>query len=213
MKYYAIRSPFKKIVTSWFECEKLVKGVSGTEFKSFHTMEEAQDFIHGATSSKTSKEDQQNVLDLPYIGTRVFVDGSFNAPAHLYGGSAIFIDDKPEPSVIQTIQFNGSNPDFLRSRNISGEIGATIRAINYAIKKNIKELTIIHDYEGIAKWANGLWRTDKTPIARAYNESIVNATQNHNLKLKFIWVKGHTGVKYNEQCDKLAKEACGIGLK
>lgn len=213
MKYYAIRNPFKKIVTTWPECQSLVKGVSGVEFKSFKTKNDAINFINSAIPSKTSKEDQQNVLDLPYIGTRVFIDGSFNAPAHLYGGSAIFLNDESEPSVMHTIQFHGNNPQFLKSQNIAGEIGATIRAIDYAINQKISALTIIHDYEGIAKWANGSWRTDKTPIARAYHTAITNAISQHQLKLKFVWVKGHTGVTYNELCDKLAKEACGIKPK
>lgn len=211
MKYYAIRTPFKKIVTEWFECEKLIKGVSGAEFKSFKSKPEAIKFIHEANKTKTSETNQQNVLNLPYAGIRAFVDGSFNAREHLYGGSVVFIDDASEPSITHTIKFNGENPQFLKSRNIAGEIGATIRAIEYAINHGIKELTIIHDYEGIAKWTDGSWRTNKTPIARHYNEFITHAKP--NIKLQFIWVKGHTGVKYNEVCDKLAKEACGIKTK
>ena len=208
MKYYAIRAPFKKIVTDWYECEKLIKGVSGTEFKSFKSMTEAQNFMHGTTTKKTSKQDQQNILDLPYIGVRAFVDGSFNTSLKLYGGSVVFIDNAKNTSVTKTLTFKDDKPQFLKSRNIAGEIGATILAIKYAIDNEITELTIIHDYEGIAKWTDGSWRTDKTPIARYYDDFITSTKS--KIKLKFIWVKGHTGVKYNELCDQLAKEACGI---
>ena len=45
--FYAIRKGREcdSIVDSWEECEKLVKGFKGAEFKGFATYDEAEDYL------------------------------------------------------------------------------------------------------------------------------------------------------------------------
>jgi viroplasmin and RNaseH domain-containing protein len=45
--FYAIRKGWQNmtIVTSWEECEPLVSGFSGSEFKGFVTYEEAEEYL------------------------------------------------------------------------------------------------------------------------------------------------------------------------
>ncbi len=39
-------------------------------------------------------------------------------------------------------------------------------------------------------------------------KEFINVTASHSCK--FVWIRGHNGDKYNEQCDKLANQACNL---
>ena len=45
--------------------------------------------------------------------------------------------------------------------NVAGEIKGSEAAMQYAVDHNIPEITIYHDYEGIAKWCTGAWKATK----------------------------------------------------
>jgi ribonuclease HI len=64
-KFYAIKAPDgNRIVTSWPECDSLVRGVKGVLYKSFATREEAENWINGVEPAVKP-------------GVRIYVDGSF----------------------------------------------------------------------------------------------------------------------------------------
>ena len=65
---------------------------------------------------------------------------------------------------------------------------------------------ICFDYEGIEKWCTGAWKANKTGTI-AYREFYQKACTQVNIR--FVKVKGHSGDKYNDLADKLAKEAVG----
>ena len=46
-------------------------------------------------------------------------------------------------------------------RNVSGEILGCLKAIQYAIDHHYEAICIYYDYEGIEKWATGLWKANK----------------------------------------------------
>ena len=62
-------------------------------------------------------------------------------------------------------------------------------------------------YQGIEKWCTGDWKTTKpgTTKYKEYYDSI-----KARLDVRFVKVKGHSGDKYNDRADKLAKTALGI---
>ena len=68
-------------------------------------------------------------------------------------------------------------------------------------------VTIYHDYEGVAKWATGEWKAKK-PGTNAYREFCAAAAK--HIRFRFVKVKGHSGDKYNDLADRLAKDALGI---
>ena len=92
-------------------------------------------------------------------------------------------------------------------RNVAGEIKGSEVAIKYAISKGIKAIKIYHDYEGIAKWCTGEWKANKegTIAYKKFYDSI-----KEKIHVEFVKVKGHSGDKYNDVADMLAKQAAGV---
>ena len=91
---------------------------------------------------------------------------------------------------------------FATMRNVAGEIYGAIAAMEYAINHNIKYLSIYYDYMGIAKWCTGEWNATKEGTI-AYKK-FYNKAKKH-VNITFCKVKGHSGDKYNDMADALAK--------
>ena len=79
--------------------------------------------------------------------------------------------------------------------------------MQYCLDHGIASIDIYYDYEGIEKWALGLWKTNKegTKAYKAFYDSIKK-----DLKVHFHKVKGHSGDMGNERADQLAKSAAGV---
>ena len=100
-----------------------------------------------------------------------------------------------------------NDPEMALMRNVAGEIYGSMAAMEYAIKNNVSMLTIFYDYMGISKWCTGEWKTNKagTIAYKKYYDKI-----KRKVNINFEKVKGHSGDKYNDLADSLAKEACGV---
>ena len=103
-----------------------------------------------------------------------------------------------------TSSSRGNDSELIEMRNVAGEIEGAMAAMNIALKRNIHILYLHYDYMGIEKWANGEWKANKVGTKKyaEYYNSIKD-----KLKVIFIKVKAHSGNKYNEEVDALAKEA------
>ena len=189
-KFYAIKSPEEsKIVMTWAECEKLTHGVKGVLFKSFATRAEAEAWISG--------------IEAPIPdGLRVFVDGSFTPDFPKSGWAFVVTENDKEIA-----RGSGITAFDAESRNIDGEVMASFQAMKW-LDAHDKCGVICHDYEGIARWAKGEWQA-KSNIAKRY----VAAAQPYLHRVKFEKVAAHTGVKWNELVDQLAKDAIAKSKK
>lgn len=99
-----------------------------------------------------------------------------------------------------------SHEELAEMRNVAGEIMGAAQAMKTAKALGLKELTIYHDYEGIAKWCTGEWKTKKewTKKYKAFYDEI-----SQDITVSFQKVEAHSGNQYNDIADKLAKEAVG----
>lgn len=192
MKYYAVRKGKKTgIYTTWEECKKQVHGYSGAEYKSFATEQEAENFINPKQIKSLNFSKINEII--------AYVDGSYID--NIYGSGVVLIKDN---EIIHTISQAGENVEMLSMWNVSGEIIASMLAIQYAVKNNYNKITIYYDYEGIEKWANHKWKAKKKGTI-AY-QNFIDKYRN-KIIIGFTKVKAHSNNEYNDMADKLAKES------
>lgn len=192
-KFYAVKKGRQTgIFLSWAECELQVKGFKGALYKSFKTKEEANDYLN----------EQKKSIDSD--GLIAYVDGSYNIKTKEYGYGCVLIH---EQSVLEQFYGKGHDENYVSMRNVAGEILGSEMAIRYAIEKEYQLICIYYDYEGIEKWATGLWKANKEQTQN-YVKTINDMKK--KIDIYFQKVLAHSGDYYNEVADGLAKKAVGI---
>lgn len=218
-KYYSVfkgKSGKPKIFTTWDECKAEVIGCKGAIYKSFKTMDEAKEFIDlnrknsgnkhiKKSNDKSNSDNYQNSLDESKEDELVvYVDGSFSVEKGNFSYGLLAIKDK---EVIYEDKGVGFDKRAVSLRNVSGEVLGAKKAVEYAIKNNYKSVTIVFDYQGIESWAIGTWKRNND-ITIEYHEFMKEKMK--QIDIRFKKVKGHSGEKYNDRVDFLAKSALGI---
>ena len=132
-----------------------------------------------------------------------YVDGSYNVATGEFSYGVVMFHNGQE----HTFSKSFADSELATMRNVAGEIKGAEAAMEYAYQNGMKSLTIYHDYEGIAKWPLRDWAANKEGT-KAYQDFYDNIKK--YVDIKFVKVKGHSGDKYNDLADKLAKEALGI---
>lgn len=207
-KYYAVKKgKITGVFDNWAECKASVDGYSGAAYKGFASLEEAQAYA-GIRSvgrarrpaGEQSRPGSAESRELPEPGTLLaYVDGSYEDSLKKYAFGCVFLLSDGR---IFTEYGNGNNEQFLRHRNVTGEVLGAMFAVQFAMVNNFSAIEILYDYEGIERWATGEWRS-RTELTQKY----VDAMQDwgKQISIRFTKVTAHTNVKYNELADKLAK--------
>ena len=197
-KFYAVKRGLKTgVFSTWEECSASVKGYSGAVYKSFKTRQEALGFLNGSACVEENESAEDN------NGVKIYVDGSYHAETEEFSYGMVVLDGGKEEKYSQKFQ----DKELASMRNVAGEIKGAEAAMQYALDHGLTEIAIYHDYEGIARWPLGEWKTNKEGT-RAYKEFYDRACR--QVKIRFVKVTGHSNDKYNDMADKLAKEALGI---
>lgn len=203
-KIYAVRKGLKTgLFQTWVECQKQVIGFSGAEYKSFKTLKEAKDYMEGALQQE---ETQIFLTDDSNPSTEIviaYVDGSYDVNTHQYGSGVVILWQGEK----KTFSFKGDTPELADMRNVAGEIVGAQKAMEFAIENKAKKIIIYYDYEGIEKWCTGAWRAKKEGTqmyVKAYKKMV------QEIQIEFVKVRAHTGDKYNEEADILAKAAIDL---
>ncbi len=188
-KVYAARFPDGKtrLFRDWPSCQAAVKGVSNVAFKGFPEERAARAWLENDPARHAAPESG---------ALRIYVDGSY-APSCKKAGWAWAAVAQGE----LVAEDKGVTLADAVSRNIDGELEAAARAMEWAETLG-RKATIVHDYTGIACWAQGLWQA-KGVQAKAYLERIRDIWTG----FAFEKVEGHSGDKWNDHVDALAKEA------
>ncbi|WP_426349644.1 viroplasmin family protein [Alloiococcus sp. CFN-8] len=211
-KYYAVfkgKSGGNKIYTSWDECKKEVIGFKGAVYKSFQSKNEAEEYLklhNGSPTLEGNETDKNASLEkneeaISDKGLCIYVDGSYNVLKEKYSyGMVAVINDE----IIYKDKGVGESVEAAALRNVSGEVMGAMRAVDFALNNDHEEVSIYFDYQGIESWALGTWKRNNQ-VTKNYHEYMQKIMK--KIKVKFVKVKGHSGDKYNDMADSLAKAA------
>lgn len=199
-KYYAVKEGLSRgIFRTWEECKASVNGYSGAVYKSFKTREEAEAYLGMGQTVETTENGVCKAEDC----VKIYVDGSYNNTTGEFSYGMVVLGENGE----ETYYCKFDDPLLAAMHNVAGEIKGAQAAMQYALDHKIPSITIYHDYEGIAKWCLGQWKTNKEGT-KAYKAFYDMASE--KVRISFVKVTGHSNDKYNDMADELAKKALGL---
>lgn len=212
--YYAVKVGRKPgIYQTWSDAEEQIKGFQNALYKGFSTLSEAETYMQSNYSvgdnsvndvdslNAKIKEEIEGIEDYQAIA---FVDGSYDSKNEIAGfGVIVFTKEIGKESFYRSFKAE-YKPEVAQERNIFAEIQGAQDAISYAIKLGKNEIKIYYDYQGIGAWATGEWKA-KSTCATEYVKFINKAKL--QIKLLFQKISAHTGIEFNEEADKLAKNS------
>lgn len=138
------------------------------------------------------------------MNIKIYTDGGCTGnPGPGGWGAVLLVEDKE-------IKLSGG---LNNTTNNQMELTAVIKALEYIGKEFSfnDELTIYTDSQyvknGITSWINNWekngWKTAAKKPVKNKEFWIVLRTLTNLAKIEWVWVKGHSGDKYNEMCDDL----------
>lgn len=197
-KYYAVKKGTQTgIFETWEECRRMVHGVAGAVYKSFASRQEAEQYLNGTPNEQMRQPDgteKENCLT-------AYVDGSFDKKIKRYSFGCVLI--APDGEIIRE-SGSGNDPKSLELRNVTGEMLGAMYAVRWAMKHQYPAVEICYDYAGIEQWATHGWQA-KNELTQKYAEYMNRCGE--QIAITFTKIAAHTGDRYNEEADRLAKEA------
>lgn len=203
---YAVRKgKTEGIFETWEECKAAVAGYPNAEYKGFATKEEALAYLAGERNGDsdifTNDISVFDSYELKENQVIAYVDGSFDEQIGKYSFGCIML--LPNGDIIRE-SGNGDNPESIALRNVTGEMLGAMFATKWSIKNGYSSIKLCYDYSGIEMWAVGKWKA-KNDLTKKYANFMKDCAK--KIEITFQKVAAHTGNKYNEEADKLAKSA------
>jgi ribonuclease HI len=211
-KYYAVRQGYRPgIYLSWDDCKVQVEGFAGAKYKGFATREEAEQFMNGNSPSPATRPrlPDQPAAEIPPGQVVIYADGACSG--------------NPGPGGYGTVVLEGKNrkelsAGFRKTTNNRMEMLGCIAGLETLTKPSV--VTIYSDSSYVvnavtkgwaAKWRSNGWqrKAENGEFVDALNADLcaqmLELCEVH--KVRFEWVRGHSGNKENESCDVLAVAA------
>lgn len=212
--FYAVRIGRKPgVYRTWADCLKQVHKFPGAVYKKLDSEEAAQAFLQAEVSEtphfpepdqgeNTEGKEKESLPELAPNAMIAYVDGSFNSKTRVFGyGIVCFTKEGKE------LFFGTAQGDASSHRNVAGEIAGAMEAMRIAKSKNLTDLTICYDYAGVRHWALREWKAN-LPLTRQYRDFAQEMQK--TITLHFVKIAAHTGDRYNEEADRLAKKGAGL---
>lgn len=221
-KFYAVHKghpPTPAILEDWEQCKEKIHSFPGAQYKSFKTKEAALAYLamkegvdpvtfasqHAELASGIQTELLADKEDLIYNKPKetevdLYVDGSFQEGVNAYGYGCVLVR---EGEVVESFSGYGTKRDAVSLRNVAGEMLGAVEGLKKAYRLGFRSVALHFDYQGIESWATGEWKRNNIHTA-AYHEYMKKISR--KMSIAYIKVQAHSGNRYNEMADALAKE-------
>lgn len=198
-RYYAVRKGVVPgIYEDYEECRKNVFRFSGADYRVFKTEEEAKAYLDDCSDTAEQCRESGRAA--------AFVDGSYSPVTKQYAYGIVILHDGHRK--LYSVKIDDQDPDHLAC--VRSELEGAAGAMRYCLDNHVENLDLYYDYQGIEMFCTGEWKAKKE-TARKYKAFYDSAKESVNIT--FCKVKAHSGVRYNEMADVLAKRAIGIRAK
>lgn len=213
MAFYAVKKGRQPgVYNSWEECKAQVDSFPGALYKKFNVEADAQIFVFGEAlgSDKTKNISgvENTVSDVPSDKIiSLYTDGACSGNPGPGGfGYAVVCGD---------VLVQKGSGGLVSTTNNQMELSAVIEGLKAV--SGVQSVLVYSDSSYVVNafekhWVNGWKRrnwvkSDGSPVLnRELWEQLLSVMERFK-DVRFIWVKGHAGNKYNELCDKLAVDA------
>lgn len=200
-KVYAVKKGRQTgLFYNWDECRRMVHGFPGAVYKSFETKQEAEGYLGGGADAQAARQqDEESAGSADRL--IAYVDGSFSKKIGKYSYGCILI--APDGSICRE-SGSGSQPQSLALRNVAGEMLGAMHSVKWAQEHGYSSIDIRYDYAGIEQWATCGWQA-KNEMTQKYAAYMGQCME--RMRITFTKIAAHTGDRYNEEADQLAKAA------
>ena len=125
------------------------------------------------------------------------------------GGFGVIVVNKQKTDIIYSHKEKIDTNDAQKGELAGVESSLTL--INENIIPNEKRIAVLCDCKNVIKYITNTNNipTKYTEIMQNINELIYNI-ENKDIQLDFYWIPGHTDNKWNDEVDRLAKEAAAL---
>jgi len=130
----------------------------------------------------------------------IYVDGSFINGCVGYGVVIL-----RNGQLFKELSGTVTDDLFTGSRQVGGEIAGVIEALKWCKNQGIEEISIYYDFENLKKWVTGEYSAN-TAMSVTYRDFVRNC----GISINWNKVLGHSGIRWNERADKLAKSGAGL---
>ncbi len=144
--------------------------------------------------TRSDFEFEKSAVTYTNSGVEIDVDGSFRDGKTSYAAIV-----RREGLEVKRLCGLMEAKEVMGSHQVAGELRAAIEAIKYCAEHHIPEAVIYYDMKGTEFWATGRWKANKE-ITKLFQEFIKKV----NVKITWVKVKSHSGMKWNEAVDELA---------
>ncbi|XP_054153387.1 ribonuclease H1-like [Oppia nitens] len=222
-KFYAVRRGRQPgIYMSWDECKTQTTGYAGTQFKSFKTREEAEQFMNSSISeirkpyvvsnriqrSGDQSGDQSGDSNDSSDRLCIYTDGSChgNGFRGAKAGIGVHFPNNSEWDISEKLTG--------RPTNNRAEIMAATRALQVAKQKGFTKVEIKTDSQfmisSITEWCpawrrRGWKKSDGSDVINK-QDFIKLEAEAQGMDIKWVKVKAHRGETGNEMADQLANK-------
>jgi ribonuclease HI len=233
-QYYAVRIGREPgIYRTWDECKAQVDGYAKAQYKGFGSLEEAEEYMGFVNTKKPApgmpssaepfnppgapkkkrvtgySEDETRELEMLDTGDGlkhvvIYTDGACLGNPGPGGYGVVLLHGKDRKEFSRGFRLTTNN----RMEMLACIVGLQTLKEPCAVTLYSDSQYVINSMtKGWAKrWKKNKWKRNGENVPNAdLWEKMLDLCDRH--KVKFNWVRGHSGNKENERCDQLARQA------